>query len=105
VCDSITGCIGTEQRMAFLSIEGGVLELVQYTPAGKPLIDNKLSDIGTAHVCFKTDDIQKFYNKLISHGVSVVSEPQNLDGDTWIMYFRDPDGIFLEVIQGQPPVI
>jgi catechol 2,3-dioxygenase-like lactoylglutathione lyase family enzyme len=104
VCDAITGCPGTESRNVFLTIDRGVLELVEYTPKGKPLVGNKPSDIGSAHVCFKTDDIRGFYRTLLAQSVSVVSEPQNLEGDTWIMYFQDPDGIYLEAIQGQSPV-
>ena len=55
--DRITGCPGTEQRLVYLGINDRFLELVEYTPAGKPLRENKASDVGSAHLCFLTDDI------------------------------------------------
>jgi len=104
VCEAVTGCPGVEIRTAFLRIDGGILELVQYSPAGKALEGNKPSDTGSAHVCFKTDNIQEFHQKLLKKGLTVVSEPQQVDEATWIMYFRDPDGIYLEAAQGPTPV-
>ena len=97
--DKVTGCPGTEQRLVFLTIGDSRIELVQYIPTGKPLVDNKASDTGSAHVCFKTDDIQVFYQKLLKNGVRIHCSPQYI-GFGWVMYFRDPDGIILEVAQG-----
>lgn len=55
--DKVTGCPGTEQRLIFLTIGDSRIELVQYMPTGKPLVDNKASDTGSSHVCFKTDNV------------------------------------------------
>ena len=70
-------------------------ELVEFTPTGKPLVDNKTSDIGASHVCFKTDNLEELYQKLVSHGVRMYYPPQHV-GFGWVTYFRDPDGIILE---------
>ncbi len=101
VADAITGCPGTEQRIVFLSIGDDQIELVQYTPTGRPLEDNKAGDTGSAHVCFKTENIQELYQKLSANGLRLHCEPQDL-GFGWVMYFRDPDGIILEAMQGDP---
>ena len=61
ICDKITGCPGTEQHIVYLGIGGDFLELVEYTPKGKPLENHKASDTGSGHVCFKTDDINALY--------------------------------------------
>jgi catechol 2,3-dioxygenase-like lactoylglutathione lyase family enzyme len=98
LADAVTGCPGTEQRLVILSIGGGQIELVEYTPTGKPLLDNKASDTGSAHVCFKTDNIQEFYQKLLANNVRLHCPPQDL-GFTKVMYFRDPDEIILEAVQ------
>ncbi len=103
VCDSITGCPGTEQHLVYLGIGDRVLELVEYTPAGKPLEDNKASDVGSAHICLKTDDIAAFYQKLLANNVRIHCPPQNR-GVLSVFYFRDPDGIILEVIEGETKV-
>lgn len=102
-CDKITGCPGTEQHIVYLGIGGGILELVEYTPTGKPLENSKASDTGAAHVCFKTDDINALYEKFCANKVAVHCPPQNR-GELSVFYFRDPDGIILEAIEGKTRV-
>jgi catechol 2,3-dioxygenase-like lactoylglutathione lyase family enzyme len=101
--DRITGCPGTEQRIVFLGINGGILELVEYVPGGKPLENNESSDVGAAHVCFLTDDIHGLYEKLMSSHVRTHCTPQK-GISNYVMYFRDPDGIILEAVEGKTKV-
>jgi glyoxylase I family protein len=101
VADNLTDCPGTELHIVFLGINENLIELVEYAPTGKPLADNKASDTGSAHVCFQTEDIQGLYKTLSANGVRLHCTPQNLGG-VWVMYFRDPDGIVLEAMQGDP---
>jgi len=103
VCDRITGCPGTEQHLVYLGIGEGILELIEYTPTGKPLENNKASDVGAAHICLKTDDIKALHEKLLANNVAVHYPPQNR-GELSLFYFRDPDGIILEVIEGKTRV-
>ena len=56
---------------------------------------------GSAHVCFKTENIQELYKKLSANGVRLHCTTQNLGG-IWVIYFRGPDGIILEAMQGDP---
>jgi glyoxylase I family protein len=102
VADNVTNCPGTEQRLVFLSTGDSRIELVEYTPTGKQLVENKASDTGSAHVCFKTDNIQELYQTLKENKVRLHCIPQELDFAK-VMYFRDPDGIILEAAQGQLP--
>jgi len=102
-CDRITGCPGTEQHIVYLGIGDGVLELVEYTPTGKMLENHKASDIGASHICLKTDDISALYQKLLANHVTVHCPPQTR-GEIWIFYFRDPDGIILEAVEGKTKV-
>ena len=99
--DTLTGCPGTEQRLVFMTIGPSRLELVEFTPTGKPLVDNKTSDTGAAHICFKTDNVQELYRKLVANGIRLHCAPQHI-GFGWVMYFRDPDGIILEAAQDDP---
>lgn len=56
-------------------------------------------------VCFYTDDIDSVYKTLIENHVECLSEPQYFDfrangfGESRAFYFRDPDGIILEMMQ------
>jgi glyoxylase I family protein len=101
VADNLTNCPGTELHIVFLSINERLIELVEYTPKGKSLEDNKASDTGSAHICFQTENIQGLHKKLSENGVRLHCSPQNLGG-VWVMYFRDPDGIILEAMEGDP---
>jgi catechol 2,3-dioxygenase-like lactoylglutathione lyase family enzyme len=99
--DNLTNCPGSELRIVFLRIEEKLLELVEYKPKGKAMGDHRASDTGSAHVCFKTENIQELYKKLLANGTRLHCTPQNL-GKVWVIYFRDPDGIVLEAMQGDP---
>lgn len=102
-CDRITGCPETEQHIVYMGIGEGILELVEYTPTGKILNDHKSSDVGASHICFKTDDIQALYQKLRASDAVIHCPPQNR-GQILVFYFRDPDGIILEAIEGKTRV-
>ena len=97
ICDLITGCPGTSQRTVFLAPEGGTacLELVQYTPRGRPQERLKAGDDGCAHVCFYVEDVDGLYEVLKSNGVETHCPPQDWLGHR-VLYFRDPDGNVLE---------
>ena len=99
--DNLTGCPGSELHIVFLKINEDMLELIQYTPKGKALEGNKASDTGCAHVCLDTENIQALYKKLSENGMNIHFPPQNLGGVN-VMYFRDPDGIIIESMQGDP---
>lgn len=58
-----------------------------------------------SEVCFATDDIEKEYERLLQKGVEFLSQPQTFDytssgfGKSKAVYFKDPDGIILELMQ------
>ena len=66
----------------------------------QPLFTTSISE-----VCFYTDDIDFVYKTLIENHVECLSEPQYFDfradgfGESRAFYFRDPDGIILEMMQ------
>jgi len=102
--DAITECPSSEQRIVFMALGDCFLELVQFTPTGKPLVGNKAGDTGSGHACFLTDNMEELKQKLLAYGARLHCEPQRMANGGWILYFRDPDGIILEAIEGKPPV-
>ena len=100
VADNLTECPGADLRIVFISGGGGLIELIQYTPPGKPQGDDKAGDTGNVHVAFRIADMQSFYQKLLASGTRVHCEPQNV-GTGKVIYFRDPDGIVLEAVEGK----
>ncbi len=80
-----------------------VLELVEYRrPAGRRS-ELPTHNVGAAHLAFVVDDVADRYERMLGLGVDFVSSPVaitagvNLGGFT--CYFRDPDGITLELVQ------
>lgn len=67
----------------------------------------ELSRVSISEICFKVDNIDKTYLRLKEKGVEFISKPQLFDfssegfGKSKAVYFRDPDGIILELIESR----
>jgi catechol 2,3-dioxygenase-like lactoylglutathione lyase family enzyme len=99
------GVENAEVAAAFLKVGDMIIELIEYkTPESSPHHINN-NDIGALHLCFQVDDIYEAQKKLGDAGVALHHEPIPLDesaGDLAgysFMYFRDPDGISIELFQ------
>ena len=96
-------------RIAFLRAPGDSarLELLQYLdPVGTPR-SYESRDPGTGHVCFQVDDIHAIHARLVAAGIPRRSdEPveitQGPNRGAFALYFRDPDGYTVELIQPPP---
>ena len=103
----LVGIPGARLKIAGLDIPGLHLDLIEYLEpkgaeqAGPP------NDVGNVHVGFTVDDLWAAYRALTSAGVPFKSEPvsptvgPNKGG--WAVYFVDPDGVTLEMIQRPAP--
>ena len=107
------GIPGTIVRGVFLAVPNTptVIEMFQYVAPCQsvPVCPNALpSDIGIGHLCFQVDDIEAVYRKLKEKGVPFVSSPVTLPdthkdvGGVRFCYFKDPDGILLELLALPP---
>jgi catechol 2,3-dioxygenase-like lactoylglutathione lyase family enzyme len=79
------------------------LEFIQYVdPASAPFHGDP-SRAGSAHVALLSDDIESDYRRLDAAGVRFhgpVRTVRDPDRPTWRWcYFRDPDGICVELVQ------
>ena len=100
---------GCKARVAYLngSDQPGIppVELIQFLDA--PSIQNQADLFSTSisELCFYTSDIDAMYDHLTRHQVPCLSRPQSFDftadgfGRSRAFYFRDPDGIILEMMQ------
>jgi lactoylglutathione lyase len=85
---------------------GHVLELVQFVAPILPPHPPGTGHPNSAHMAFTVDDIQAEYTRLREAGVTFRSEPigiaagVNRGGAT--VYFLDPDGVTLELLQPPP---
>lgn len=90
-------------ELAVMNIGGTRVEFIQYKdPQARPYHKNP-SIAGSAHLAFKVEDIEETRRKLEEGGVEFHSpintymESGNIEWK-WC-YFRDPDGIVLELVQ------
>ena len=96
-------------RVAYLNgsenIETPPVELIQFVDSEIHKEQSDLFMTSISEVCFYTDDIDSVYRTLIENHVECLSEPQYFDfradgfGESRAFYFRDPDGIILEMMQ------
>ncbi len=95
-------------RLAVFKVGDGELELLEYLHPGSP-VDCPMpgNTLGQMHVAFEVDDMRAKVEELQAKGIRFMSAPNEvhegpLNGWTWV-YFTDPDGITLELIEYKPP--
>ena len=91
-------------RFAFLRFGSCVLELLHYDNDRQETFDRSNADVGSAHVCIEVRDLQKAYADLQAKGIEFLAPPLHIDdgplaGGAFV-YFKDPNGVTLEVSQG-----
>lgn len=81
------------------------VELIQFLDAEIQNTPADLFSTSISELCFYTKDIDKIYTHFLEHHVECLSAPQNFDfttsgfGKSRAFYFKDPDGIILEMMQ------
>jgi catechol 2,3-dioxygenase-like lactoylglutathione lyase family enzyme len=103
----LVGIPGARLKIAGLDIPGLHLDLIEYLEPKGAALAGPTSDVGNVHVGFTVDDLWAAYRRLCAAGVRFKSEPvspttgPNQGG--WAVYFVDPDGVTLEMIQRPEP--
>jgi catechol 2,3-dioxygenase-like lactoylglutathione lyase family enzyme len=98
---AIIGYPELDMHVVYLAGMNVQLELMQYVvPKGIDL-DKDNKNVGSAHICFETDDVYAGYEALRSRGVRFRSAPveiqQGPNAGRGAVYFFDPDGYTLEL--------
>ncbi len=96
-------------RVAYLNgseeIIAPPVELIQFISEDAAQDAADLFKTSISEICFNVEDIDAFYKHLLEHQVECLSAPQPFDFTAFgfskskAMYFKDPDGIILEVMQ------
>ena len=101
----MTGLEGASLHIAVLRWPGQehMLELIEYeTPTGTHT-PQATNDVGCPHLGFRVDEIDREYRRLLAAGVEFIAAPvlvtEPPSKGTRAAYFRDPDGIPLELQQ------
>lgn len=99
---------GCTARVAYLRAadpQAPLVELIQFTDQSAGQGRPDLFTTSISELCFTVDDMDGEYQRLRAFGVEFLSEPQTFDsrryglGQSRAVYFRDPDGNILELIQ------
>lgn len=98
-----TGIAGSRRTLVFVGFEDGHrIELVKYHEPASADRDDDMTRVGTNHICFNVEDIEKVYADLSARGIEFVTEPiirETDNGRHGIVYARDPEGNWLEFIE------
>jgi catechol 2,3-dioxygenase-like lactoylglutathione lyase family enzyme len=82
---------------------GLILELTQYRQPELAAIIPEPARVGNAHLCLLVGDLEAAYDELVRHDVDLISPPVTIDtgvnAGSRGLYFRDPDGITLELFE------
>lgn len=107
--ERITQVKGAKLRAVYLrsreDMKGPPLELLHFEEPrgemGRPYAH--LTNLGITEVAFWVKDMDTMYKELRAHGVEFYSAPQLFElegyGKVKVVYFRDPDGTTLELLQ------
>lgn len=94
-----TGVRGATLELAMLGRPHFRLELIEYLgqETESAPAPNK---VGSAHICFDVSSIETTYADLREKGVEFVGTPTLNDAgkNRWV-YFRDPDGVIVELLE------
>lgn len=81
------------------------VELIQFVEEEITCKSMDLFSTSISELCFLVEDAEQVYQMLMEQGVECLSAPQEFDfrqagfGRSKAFYFRDPDGIILEIMQ------
>jgi catechol 2,3-dioxygenase-like lactoylglutathione lyase family enzyme len=95
---------GSIHRTCMLEVcEGQLLEMMEFGEAnpaiGAPI---PLNTIGSHHIAYAVNDIQKWVERLTAEGIEFYSKPnqeKTRTGEILWVFFLDPDGIPVELIE------
>jgi glyoxylase I family protein len=101
------GVPGARIRIAIMDYPGGSIELIEYMePKREKQTAEPVNAVGQVHIAFHVDDIEKTIKDMTAKGVEFIGGTNYevitdgpLQGWKWI-YFKDPDGTNLELIEG-----
>jgi lactoylglutathione lyase len=91
-----------ELNIVFVQLGDSSLELIARKDRSAAIGTAPRTDgTGLAHVALRVSDIDGVFSQLKEKGVEFSSPPYDASGGPRIAFFRDPDGVTLELIQWQ----
>lgn len=88
-------------RIVHLKVADDILELMSFVePNGEDKARLMANDRGITHFCFKVMDCDAVFGQIQAAGYPFTTEsPVTTPSGRKVAYFRDPDGILVEILQ------
>jgi catechol 2,3-dioxygenase-like lactoylglutathione lyase family enzyme len=104
LASEITGIAGAEISIAVLKGYGHKIELLEYlAPPDRKRVDLRPCDVGSVHVAFRVDNLDRVLSTIGSAGWKAAGKPQPLtvgpNAGKRVIYVRDPDGTTIEFME------
>tara|TARA_B100000586_G_scaffold173143_1_gene126399 strand:+ start:3253 stop:3726 length:474 start_codon:yes stop_codon:yes gene_type:complete len=103
----VVGYDKVKMDCAFFALPNNtILELIEYYKPYRGTVDMESYNIGNAHLCLVVENMEKEVERIkdfvqmITDGIAI-SEAGPYKGSK-VIYFRDPDGISIELIEYPP---
>lgn len=80
---------------------GAMIEIVRSNDKARP--PQELRDPGLRHLALAVSDFQTVYEGLKAKGAAFLTEPETKGGNS-VVFFTDPDGNILHLIQREKPL-
>jgi catechol 2,3-dioxygenase-like lactoylglutathione lyase family enzyme len=104
---AMAGKAGVVMQVVRLKTPDGsrvLLDLQQYISPKGAVSNGQLGMSNHAHFCFQVKDLQQAYQLLKAKGVEFISAPVAFghDDPIRVVFFKDPDGFILELVEVRP---
>jgi catechol 2,3-dioxygenase-like lactoylglutathione lyase family enzyme len=79
-----------------------LIDLLEYFELPKDSAVAQIGHVGATHFCLSVSDLDSFCDELRGKGVEFISEPVNFKlehGSVTVVFLRDPDGNFVELVE------
>ena len=98
--ESLTG-INSKVKLAFIRApDGHMIELIEWEAPYNGHIQGRVCDAGWWHMALEVDNLQTAMDRGSHYGLTIYNRVVERDGGaSRVAYFRDPDGITIELSQ------
>ncbi len=88
-------------KLVYLKSGDIMIEVFNFAEKGKTIGEVKDIDFGIKHFGFKVDSVNEVTRKLKEYNVEFTLEPLDAEGGVRIAFFKDPDGVLVEIVEGE----
>ena len=99
--NKITDLKNANVHMIKLQAEDGtVTELLEYLNHPTELIQQEIINVGACHICYRVNNANEAYERLLSKNIPLISEPELSSEKIGRVFFAlDPNGIRIELVE------